>query len=92
MTRDEALALADRILALVNSKPTTPSREDLAGLLEWAPECDTSGSMTLTREEIAEAYVNVAFKRDFAKMLDIEWAKCLDGAIFEIGYKDTKRE
>jgi len=50
VTRDDALVLADRILALVNSKPQTPSREEIATLLEWAPEC--SDAQSISRDEI----------------------------------------
>jgi len=53
MNRDEALTLADRILVLVNSKPQTPGREEIATLLEWAPECSDGQSMT--RDEIVTA-------------------------------------
>ncbi len=34
MTRDEALSLADRILALVNARPQTPGREEIAELID----------------------------------------------------------
>jgi hypothetical protein len=33
MTKDDSLALADKVLALINSSPRTPSREEIAGLL-----------------------------------------------------------
>jgi hypothetical protein len=34
MTRDDSLALADKLLELINSRPSTPSREEIAALLE----------------------------------------------------------
>lgn len=35
MTRDDALTLADRILALVNAQARTPSREEIAEVIGW---------------------------------------------------------
>ena len=33
MTRQDALALAEQVLTLVNARPSTPSREEVAGLV-----------------------------------------------------------
>ena len=81
MTRDEALSLADRILALVNAQPSTPSREDIASLLEWAPECVEAQSMT--REEVvAEIAKRVGSMPELAAWL----AEC--GLVFRAECKE----
>ena len=45
MTRDEALALADRILALINSKPQTPTKADIEAILSALPPRLVSGTL-----------------------------------------------
>ena len=44
MTKDQALALADRILLLVNAQARTPTREEIADLIhgEIGPEIELS--------------------------------------------------
>lgn len=36
MNKDDALLIADKILALINSQPRTPSREEIAAAVETA--------------------------------------------------------
>jgi len=38
MTKDEALAAAERVLALVNSRPWTPTREEVAEAIGYVRE------------------------------------------------------
>jgi hypothetical protein len=67
MTRDEALSLADKILSLINSRPRTPSRDEIAdAIMAEAGAADGSVSepaaaLTRPRDDIiAEAYRKLA--------------------------------
>lgn len=53
MTKDEALATADRILKLVNSQPKTPTRDQIAAVLEstWHSELLSGRGLVIIDEE-----------------------------------------